>query len=228
MPVYRNHRLVHLHIPKTAGTMLETQFAELGDMDWNAQSFYGRVNRPDRWYEDHHLSLNELRQLSAGNISGLDMFAVVRNPYRRLISEFHWRHRLVVEQNAPELIAFESFDALIAAIPLDLSYNWHRYISLADRDHSNVLIHLRPQWQYVCATSGQPDPTVEIVRFERLRDDLEPLYRRWGVPTRPVHQPSQSRPLGDYYTDKSLAIVNQVYGRDLAWFGYERIDTIST
>ena len=228
MPVYRNHRVAHLHIPKTAGTTLETQFAELGDMHWNTRSWYGRIKRADRWYEDHHLSLNELRQLSAGDITGMDTFAVVRNPYQRLISEYHWRHALVFGQNAPDLTAFESFDALIAAIPLDLPHNWSRYISLADRDHANVLIHLRPQWQYVCGAPGQLDPTVEIVRFERLRDDLEPLYRRWSVPTRPFRQPLQPRALADYYTDASLAVVNQVYGRDLEWFGYERIDTIST
>jgi hypothetical protein len=222
MPVYQNHCVAHLHIPKTAGTTLETQFAELGDMHWNTRSWYGRIKRADRWYEDQHLSLCELRELSHGSITGLDTFAVVRNPYQRLISEYHWRHR------APDLTAFESFDALIAAIPLDLPHNWSRYISLADRDHANVLIHLRPQWQYVCGASGKLDPAVEIVRFERLRDDLEPLYRRWRVPTRPFHQPTQPRPLADYYTDASLAVVNQVYGRDLEWFGYERIDTIST
>ena len=227
MPVYRNHRIAHLHIPKTAGTTLETQFAELGDMHWNTRSWYGCIKRADRWYEDHHLSLNELRQLSAGDITGMDTFAVVRNRYQRLISEYHWRYALVFGQNAPDLTAFESFDALIAAIPLDLPYNWSRHISLADRDHANVLIHLRPQWQYVCGAPGQLDPTVEIVRFERLRDDLEPLYRRWSVPTRPFRQPPQPRALADYYTDASLAVVNEVYGRDLEWFGYERIDTIS-
>jgi hypothetical protein len=228
MPVYQNHRLVHLHIPKTAGTTLETQFAELGDMHWNTRSWYGRIKRADRWYEDHHLSLNELRDLSNGNISGLDILAVVRNPYQRLISEYHWRHRRVFGHNALDLTAFESFGALVAAIPLDLSHNWSRYISLADRDHANVLIHLRPQWQYVCGASGKLDPAVEIVRLERLHHDLEPLYRRWRVPTRPFHHQPPQRPLADYYTDASLAVVNQVYGRDLDWFGYERIDTIST
>ena len=143
-------------------------------------------------------------------------------------TEDRWRQRLVFGQNAPDLTAFESFGALIDAIPLDLPYNWTRYISLADRDHANVLIHLRPQWQYVCGASGKLDPAVEIVRFERLRDDLEPLYRRWRVPTRPFHALPQPLPLADYYTDASLAVVNQVYARDLEWFGYERIDTIST
>ena len=84
MPVYRNHRVAHIHIPKTAGTAIERQFAELGDMQWDSSSWFGRIRRPDRWYEDQHLTLCELRQLSLGNVRGLHVFAVVRNPYQRL------------------------------------------------------------------------------------------------------------------------------------------------
>ena len=156
----------------------------------------------------------------------LDTFAVVRNPHQRLISEYRWRHQPVSGQNARGPAGFESFDALVAAIPLDVAHNWSRYIALAGRDHANLLIHLRPQWQYVCDASGQLDPAVEIVRFERLHDDLEPLYRRWGVASRPFQQPPEPLNLADYYTDESLAVVNQVYGDDLEWFGYERIETV--
>lgn len=227
MPVYRNHRVLHIHIPKTAGTTIEQQFAELGDMHWDASCRYGRVRRPDRWYEDHHLTLGELRALSLDDARWLDTFAVVRDPYQRLLSEYHWRHTLVYERQAPELLAFETFDAMVAAIPRDLEHNWDRYIGLADRDHANLLIHLRPQWHYVCDAAGRPDEGVEIVRFEQLRDDLEPLYRRWHVATRPFGAPRPPLDLAEYYSDESLAVVNAVYARDFEMFGYERIDTVA-
>ena len=228
MPVYRAHRVAHIHIPKTAGTAIEQQFAELGDMHWDESSWYGRIRRPDRWYEDHHLTLCELRQLSLGDVRWMDTFAVVRNPYTRLISEYRWRHRLVFERRVPELIAFESFAAMVAAVPRDLAHNWSRYIAVADRDHANILIHLRPQWQYVCDAGGRPDPGVEIVRFERLADDLEALYRRWDVASRPFAEPQPPLDLAEYYTDESLAVVNAIYERDFKWFGYERVDTVAT
>lgn len=228
MPVYRNHRVAHIHIPKTAGTAIERQFDALGDMHWNASSWYGRIRRPDRWYEDHHLTLCELRSLSLEELRWLDTFAIVRDPYQRLLSEYHWRHTLVYERGAPELLAFDSFEAMVAAIPLDLDHNWGRYIGLADRDHSNLLIHIRPQWHYVADSAGRPDDAVAIVRFEHLRDDLEPLYRRWHVASRPFGPPSPPLDLAEYYTDEMLAVVNAVYARDFEWFGYDRIDTVRT
>ncbi len=228
MPVYRNHRVVHLHIPKTAGTAIELQFADLGDMHWDTPSRYGRVRRPDRWYEDQHLSLMELREVSQGGLIGSDTFAVVRNPYQRLISEYLWRYSLVYDQHAAELTGFDTFEALIAAIPLDLAHNWSRYMALADRDHANILIHLRPQWQYVCDSSGRLDRSVEIVRFEHLAEDIEPLYRRWGVVSRPFTAPRAPHELAGYFTDEALAVVNEVYDRDFEWFGYERVHALAT
>ena len=226
MPVYRNHRVAHIHIPKTAGTTIERQFAELGDMHWNASSWHGRVRRPDRWYEDHHLTLCELGALSLDATRWLDTFAVVRNPYQRLLSEYHWRRALVYEVGTKDLIGFESFDTMVAAIPLDLDHNWHRYIAMADRDRANLFIHLRPQWHYVCDAAGRPDASVTIVRFEQLRDDLEPLYRRWHVHSRPFGPTPPTLDLAEHFTDESLSIVNAVYARDFEWFGYERFEVV--
>ena len=177
MPVYRNHRVAHLHIPKTAGTTLETQFAELGDMHWNTRSWYGRIKRADRWYEDHHLSLNELRQLSAGDITGMDTFAVVRNPYQRLISEYHWRHALVFGQNAPDLTAFESFDALIAA----MSDGDAEHRSLAEQDAQaarlgNRQLEQSARWQPL----SDRGPQLHAANVQRAADQDEQVLRQHG------------------------------------------------
>ena len=227
VPVYRNHRVAHIHIPKTAGTAIERQFAELGDMHWDSSSWYGRIRRPDRWYEDQHLTLCELRQLSLGNVRGLNVFAVVRNPYQRLISDYLWRLDLVAAKHATDLTMFESFAAMVAAIPRDLAHNFSRYITVADHGHANLLIHLRPQWHYVCDAVGSPDHEVEVVQFETMQRDLEPLYLRWGVASRLPRQQPLPWNLAEYYTDESLAVVNAVYDRDFEWFGYERIESVA-
>lgn len=184
-----------MHIPKTAGSSIESLFADLGDMRHSHTDFYGQIKRSE----------------------------VVRNPYERLVSEFFWRHPS--QRDPTRVNVFSSFDSLIEAIPLDLSHSWSRYMSLADRRHANLLIHLRPQWHYVCDRSRYPDPAVDIVRFERLREDLEPLFRRWRIASRLAQRTVQPRDLADFYSERSLAVVNEVYALDFEWFGYERHST---
>ena len=58
------------------------------------------------------------------------------------------------------------------------------------------------------------------MRFEHLRAELNPLLERWLVGARPAERPHRPKPLGDYFTDESLAVVNRVYARDFDWFGY--------
>jgi hypothetical protein len=194
-------------------------FAGLGDFEPNSRGWFGETLQHGRWYELQHLSLLELRELSQHDFDTFDTFAVVRDPYQRLISEYHWRRRLT-EGGSKDILPFDTFADLVAAIPLDLDHHFHRYISLADRLHANLLVHLRPQWHAVCDTSGRPDPTVDIVHFERLHNELAPLLHRWHVDGQLAGPTAVSRSLGDYFTDETLAVVNHVYARDFEWFGW--------
>lgn len=191
-------------------------------MSWRPDHWYGEATIGGRHVELHHLSLAEFREFSGRRFEDFETFAVVRDPYQRLISEFHWREGIA--RNDPDAIrTFESFDDLVAAIPWDLEHQWRRYLALADRKQANLLIHLRPQWQSVCDLNGHRDPTVEIVRFEHLHDDFEPLRRRWHLGTGLERRSPSPRALGDYYTAETLAVVNRVYARDLEWFGYPTV-----
>ncbi|MFK7918845.1 MAG: sulfotransferase family 2 domain-containing protein [Ilumatobacter sp.] len=228
MPVYRHHRLAHLHIPKTAGTAIESQFAGLDDMQFDPTSFVGQITRADRCYELQHLTLNELRIESHHDVDALDIFAVVRNPYQRLVSEYFWRQSILERNPAAAMAGFESFTSLVEAIPLDMIHNWDRYIAFADAVHANLLIHLRPQSHYVCNLGGRLDPAVNIVRFEHLHEDLEPIYLRHDVATRLAQREQMPYRLSDFYNDASLSLVNRAYAHDFEWFGYERLDTVNT
>ncbi len=220
MPVHPNHRVVHLHIPKTAGTQVGDIFAELGDMSWEREHWYGTTVIDGRHVELQHLSLVELREFSHREFDSYHTFAVVRDPYQRLISEYHWRHR---SRGLDPLVVrpVDTFEELVASIPWDLDHNWSRYAALADGPHANLLTHLRPQWQSVCDSAGRRDPAVQIVHFERLGEELTPLLQRWHVPVAPPWHHRAPRNLAEYFTPETMAVVNRVYAQDFEWFGYE-------
>ena len=219
MPVYRKHRLVQLHIPKTAGTAIEEMFARLGDMTWDEQCWYGSVTHSGRHWEYQHLTAVELRQLSLGSFDTWTTFPVIRDPFHRLISDFEWR-RAVAPTSAGQVRSFDRFDDYLAAIPVDLDRNWARYIALADRSWANHLIHVRPQWQFLCDADGRLDDRIVLIRHERLRDELAPFFERHGVVERLGPPPSAERRLSDFFDANGIDRVSEVYRTDLEWFGY--------
>jgi len=91
MPVYHKHKLIHIHIPKTAGTAIEGFFHRIGDMQWGRESWVGQEKKNGRWYEYQHLSMQELRSLAGSPFPDHASFAVVRDPYTRLVSDYAWR-----------------------------------------------------------------------------------------------------------------------------------------
>ena len=225
MPVYRRHRLVHLHIPKTAGTAVEQLFNRLDDLVWGPESWIGEVQRDGRWYEYQHLTATEFAELTGDEFDGFARFAIVRDPYQRLISEYLWR--LKVRRFFPDAVhhVFETFDELVAAIPTSIDEAWHELIPSADRADANLLIHLRPQHHYLQSSDNRPDESIEVVAFEKLPDALDKLFDRWGVENHlggrtPVH------PLMDFFTPATLQIVNKLYRQDFMRLGYPILDRL--
>lgn len=225
MPVYRRHRLVHLHVPKTAGTAIERLFHQRDDMVWGPASWVGEERRDGRWYEYQHLTGPELDRLSGDEFAGFARFAVVRDPYQRLVSDHLWRR--AIKQADPDafLHAFDTFGEFVEAIPVDVDGSWDALVAGASRADANLLIHLRPQYHYLQGRDGAPDRSVELVRYEGLPDELDAVLSPRGVDNDLVRRPPQHR-LGDLFTPDLLRLVNERYRRDFAELGYPMLDRI--
>jgi len=219
MPVYHRSRLIHIHIPKTGGTAIERFFHSIGDMVWGKESWLGQEYLHERWYEFQHLSMSELLSFTS-EYRAFHSFAVIRNPYSRLVSEFHWRHPILQQRDAP-LLSFDSFADLVWAIPSQIGTQWRECLAGADRRRSNFLIHVRPQHHYVCLPNGN-QVVMELLRFERLQEDFNELLGRYGMRTDLITKPRE-RNLADYYDRELLDRVNSIYSRDFALGGYEML-----
>jgi hypothetical protein len=213
---------VHIHIPKTGGTAIERSFADLDDLQWDPASWIGEVHRDGRWYEYQHLTLNELRAFTGDEFADHATFAVVRDPYQRLISDHLWRRGLTKDNPATFLRAFESFDDFVRAIPAGIDAHWDHLVDGADRTEANFLIHVRPQHHFLRGDGGGLDGTVHVVRFEGLPGVIDELFGRWDVECHKMRRPSV-RPLADFYTAETLEIVGELYHADFELLGYDKV-----
>jgi hypothetical protein len=199
-------RCVFVHVQKTGGVSVERALLAL---DPSART------RFDADRHGRHAPARELRTLlSPGEWDAAFKFAIVRNPFSRLVSWYHHcvqrpenRFHHDVAAKCPE---FRDF-----VLRRDF-YGWRRTE--------------RNQVDYVSDEAG--DRIVDAVgRFESLAADFEDIYRRIRErhpdPARlpathglPHTNRSSHRDHRGYYDDATRAVVEERFARDLAAFGY--------
>ncbi len=219
MPVYRRHRLVHVHIPKTAGTAVELLFRDLDGSSDNGHEWIGEGYHANRWFEYQHLTAGELAVFAGRVFAEFDRFAIVRDPYQRLISDHLWRQTIATHFPDSFVPSHNTFEEFLAAIPTDVDDGWDVHAAGAQRGRANLLIHVRPQHHFLRARNGDPDPSIEVLAFEALPDALDRFLAARGLRNERVQRTS-SRPLANFFTPETLRSVNERYERDFITLGY--------
>ena len=157
------------------------------------------------------------------------LFAVVRNPFDRVVSEyFYRRHRYEGGESNPHLANLDkSFEGWTLATYRDGEYRTRSFFDATgvpynDRNMiGDRLIWFLPQLEWL----GDPEGGVvvaDLLRFETLEDDWTRFAERNGLPLELAHRNSsaRSRDYRGYYTDETRAVVTEYYRQDLDAFGY--------
>ena len=219
MPIDRKRRLLFIHIPKTAGTSVEECLGLRSNwQDENRDTCFGLIQSPDllalscstRFLQ--HLTYSELQLIVGSSIHELFAFAVVRDPWTRLLSSF--------QRKDPDLCAIYRQN-----YGLDLNIKGlHEYIDLAQSfDHP----HLRSQTAFLRKAGSGPRPSsdIKLFRQEQLHDLQAWLCQFTGetlcLPHSNVNLPKQELPdLSDAEWQSLESKVRQIYHDDCQNFGY--------
>ncbi len=203
--VFHQHRCLHVHVPKTAGQAIR---AFLGEGVPNLEVFPVPVPFSDAGRRGTHLTAREMRAHDPeGWWERYFSFAFVRNPWDRAVSEHCWRLR-----QRDRRMAFDTLkDFLRAALE-----GWE--FQHGDRRH------LLPQKAYV--TSAEGEVIVDWVgRFESLHEGMEEVCGRLGIPFDGLDGVNASgreaRDTAQWYDGESRRLVEELWGEDIAFFGYE-------
>ncbi len=190
-----------VHIPKTAGNSIQNILREYSEDEIVAAGGQDGVERfevrsGDRDLEKHSVLADYARELGPDTFSGLFKFAVVRNPWDRLISFYFSPHRREATWSPRKFRKFVEKQVK----PL------RDYFTLGDQD------------------GASPFDNVDfIVRFENLNADFGEVCDRIGIPRveLPVRNRSERGGAADYY-DRSLSDwVGERFADEVDYFGYE-------
>jgi hypothetical protein len=204
-----SHRFIFIHIPRTAGTSIQTAlapYAHCVERHWmnRALELVGiRVNHfaPHPWKRFRgHVTAAQLRShLPSEVFEDLFKFAFVRNPWDLMVSYYHYLLCEPRHHRHQQVRRIESFEAYV------------EYMVRRNRF---------PQTRYVTGAKGHL--LVDFVgRFESLRADFGYVCRRLGLTLRLPHvNQSAHRDYRTYYSDRSAELVATHFRRDIERFGY--------
>jgi len=213
MIISHGRKYIFVHIPKTGGTALTL-------------ALEGRVGKDDILIGDTPKAVRRRRRLQGVQASGrlwkhsrlADIyglvtqeqiedyftFTLVRNPWDRLASYYHW-------------LRVQSFDhpAVRLAQRLDFS-------GFLNDEHTRRTVRTGSYRQFMYDKAGMERCDLYI-RLEHLQQDLAPLEQHLGfslgqIPV--VNRSSRDADYRSYYSDADAGVLAEICAGDIARFGY--------
>lgn len=215
MPICHNNKLIFIHIPKTGGTSIEHTLGLLDkdhlfsfkrsviSMPEIAENFQGLEKNIILSITPQHLTSCHLQKI-VKNYDLYTKFTIIRNPYDRVVSEYHYiktmPHKIF---NKYKNISFLNF--LHAIFDDDNMSNFIR-ISLFDN-------HLTSQYDFLSCFDFNNDV---YFRFENIKETFEWLK----APMQHKNKSTNKSNYKNYYCQEAKKIVNRAYEKDIDFFKY--------
>ncbi len=203
--------LLFVHIPKTGGQSIESYILGCLGRTWaERRPYLLRGNGDPRYGPPRLAHLTAREYLHHGYCSRRRFqrcfrFAFVRNPFTRLVSEYHYRR-------LEGRVTFRSF--VLERFPAPSQDDYHRRI--------DGFRHVLPQWRFVHDDDGRSLLSF-VGRFEHLAADFAHVCAMTGLPPGPLPHHNRTRggrPVAGYYDADTIARVRDFYAEDFCRFGY--------
>ena len=207
MPVSNRHKCIFVHIPKCAGSAIENA---LSIKRRNAKQLHGPDGNGDFL---QHLTIHEISEMITAESKDYFTFAIVRNPYSKMVSDFAWckrwfKHAWLCPGDTK--VGFTTFDS---------------YIQFIEKVGVHAWSHFRPQHEFVCNKDGSS--CVDFIgKIENIQRDFDYVKQRIvnaeNIELKKTNK-SQHKPWPSYYNAYTINAVNTLYGKDFELFHYEQM-----
>jgi len=213
MILSRGRRYIFVHIPKTGGTALALALEAramkddilIGDTP-KARARKGRlrgVTAAGRLWK--HSTLADIAGLASdAEIAQFFTVTLVRNPWDRIVSYYHWLRLQGFAHPAVGLAKAQGFAGFL------------------NHPQTVAALAMAPYGSYMRDRHGVERASL-FVRLERLDQDLAPFETHLGFPLSPLARANATprpRDWRRFYSDVDAELVARIAAEDIARFGY--------
>lgn len=191
---FDDKKAIFVHIPKCAGISVN-------------KALFGNLAGGHTTLE-HYLNIYEPK-----NILSYFKFTIVRNPWDRVVSAYHFLQQGGMNQPdktfyQQELAKFSNFE--------DFVKNWLRYPENLKKYH-----HFQTQSHYILDKHNKV-PLDFIGYLENIDKDFAHICKKMNIKaTLPNSNQSKRNNYQDYYSNETRDIVAEVYKQDIELLGYD-------
>lgn len=213
MIISRGRKYIFVHIPKTGGTSLALALEDRAKADdiligdtpkaiKRRKRLKGIKTSGRLW---KHSRLCDIQGLvRSEEIMEMFTFTLVRNPWDRVVSYYHWLQTQSFSHPAVDLAKTLSFEDFVAAP--------HTAQSLSSASVASYL-----------TVPGYGEKCNAYIRLEFLKDDLAPVEAHLGFSLSDIAHVNKSHrktDYTDYFTNESRDLVARYCSEDILKFGY--------
>ena len=206
-------KYVFVHAPKTAGTSMALALESRAMKDDIMLGDTPKAVKRRRRLKDvqargrlwKHATLADIDGLvSAQDLDGLFAFTLVRNPWDRMVSYYHW-------------LRVQGFDH--PAVALAKQVDFHAF---AQSELIAASLKSNPACHYMTDAAGI-ERCHAYIRIEHFAQDAAPLIDHLGFDLDLGHANASARDVNyqSYYDAKTRDAVGETCAQDIAQFGYQ-------